>query len=114
MKAAGTAVRSGFVPGDLYGSRIGLVGYLRVVVNSQHQFSCLIIYLFFLLSFSLFSLFLFKFSSVQLLSSRTTVLVILTLLHVFSVNVFQVLKEVIPKDKNVFVIYQNVQKWMSF
>ena len=29
-------------------------------------------------------------------------------------NVFQVLKYVIPKDKNAFVIYQNVQKWMGF
>ena len=47
-------------------------------------------------------------------SSLETVLVILTLLYVFSMNVFQVLKEVIPKDKNVFVIYQNVQKWMGF
>ena len=24
------------------------------------------------------------------------------------------LKEVIPKDKNAFVIYQNMQKWMGF
>ena len=40
----------------------------------------------------------------------STVLVILTLLYEFSMNVFQVLKEVIPKDKNAFVMYQNVQK----
>ena len=43
-----------------------------------------------------------------------TVLVIVTLLYLFSVNVFQVLREVIPKDKNLFVIYQNVQKWKGF
>ena len=29
-------------------------------------------------------------------------------------NVFQVLKEVIPKDKKAFVIYENVQKRMGF
>ena len=29
-------------------------------------------------------------------------------------NVFQVLKKIIPKDKNVFVLYQNVHKWMGF
>ena len=29
-------------------------------------------------------------------------------------NVFQVLKEVIFKDKNVVLIYQDVQKWMGF
>ena len=34
---------------------------------------------------------------------------ILTLLYIFSGNVFQVLKEVIPKNKNVFVIYQNAE-----
>ena len=47
-------------------------------------------------------------------SSLETVLVILTLLYLFSMNVFHVLKEIIIKDKNVFVIYQNVQKWMGF
>ena len=51
--------------------------------------------------------------TIQLLSAQT-VRVILTLLYVFSMNVVQVLKEVIPKDKNVFVIHQNVQKWMGF
>ena len=39
---------------------------------------------------------------------------ILTLLYVFSINVFLVLRKCIPKDKNVFVVYQNVKIWMGF
>ena len=42
--------RSGFVPGDRYGSRIGLAGYHKVV-NTQHPLSCLkYLFLSFLLS----------------------------------------------------------------
>ena len=30
------------------------------------------------------------------------------------VRILQVLQKIIPKDKNAFVIYHNVQKWMGF
>ena len=35
---------------------------------------------------------------------------ILTFLYFYCVNVFEVLRKVTPKDKSVFVMYQNVKK----